>query len=383
MTTAAAQVAALVAVLACAACSRRSSSATPAAADDEPAVAPVEVTCEPATALTAAGHLELRGIVGVPPDRSATVAAAVTGRVVAIRVHEGDVVAQGALLATVDDPALTPAVAEGDAAVGAAQAALANAEAARTRARRLVDQGIAPRRDVEDAEAKHATAVADLATAAAHRDLARRQLDRARVVAPIAGVVVHVLRHAGELVDGTAATPLVEIADLATLELRADVPAAELVRVRTGQAAEVALDALPAQPLHATLVAVSPAIDPATALGTVRARLAAPPDGVHLVLGLAGVLRIDVPRTAPGLSVPRTAVRRGEDGAQQVVTCESNVAKGVAVTLGARDGDRVEILSGLTAGQRVVTSHVLGLADGAALAVHGSGSGQGASQGAK
>ena len=293
-------------------------------------------------------------------------------------MHEGDTVAQGALLATVDDPALTPAVAEGEAAVGAAQAALANAEAARARAHRLVDQGIAPRRDVEDAEAKHATAVAELATASAHRDLARRQLDRARVVAPIAGVVVHVLRRAGELVDGTAATPLVELADLATLELRADVPAAELVRVRVGQEAEVALDALPAQPVRATLVAVSPAVDPATALGTVRARLAAPPDGVHLVLGLAGVLRVDVPRTAAGVSVLRAAVRRGEDGAQQVVTCDGNVAKGIAVTLGARDGDRVEITSGLTAGQRVVTSHVLGLADGAALVVLGGGSGSGA-----
>ena len=364
--------AALIVVVALggAGCSR-SAPAPAAAADDEAPAAPVAVTCEPARALTGAAKIDLRGVVGVPPDRSATVAAAVAGRVLELRVHEGDRVAVGAPLATIDDPALAPALTEGEAAVVAAQAALANAEATRVRAHRLVEQGIAPRRDAEDAEARHASATGELATATAKRDLARRQQARAHVVAPIAGVVVHVLRRVGELVDGTPATPLVELADLATLELRADVPAAELVRVRVGQVAEVVLDALPAQPLHATIVAVSPAVDPATALGSVRATLAAAPPDVQLVLGLAGALRIELPRPAAGVSVPTAAVRRAPDGTQQVVACDGHVAKALAVTLGPREGERVEVTQGVAVGQLVVTSHVLGLEDGAAIAVQG------------
>jgi RND family efflux transporter MFP subunit len=336
---------------------------------DDDRVAPVEVTCEPVRVARAVSRIELRGVVAVPPDRSAVVSSAVPGRVLDVRVHEGDRVEPGALLAAIEDPALHSAVAEGEAITGAARAALENADAALARAKRLVDQGIAPRRDSEDAAARRANAEAELTSAAAKWNLARRQQDRARVVAPIAGVIVHVLRRAGELVDGTAATPLVEIADPTTLELRADVPAAQLVRVATGLPADVTLDAVPDQHFRAELVAVSPAVDPVTALGGVRARLTAIPADVHLALGLTGTLHLDLSSTRDEISIPAVALRRGIDGAAQVVVCDGSVAKLQVVTVGARDGDRVVLLAGLTADQRVVTSHVVGIESGTALVV--------------
>lgn len=354
-------------VLALAACHK----AAPAAAEDDDKPEPVAVICEAARALDGAAHVEVRGVIGVPPDRSATVASTVAGRIAELRVHEGQAVAKGAPLATVDDPSLAPAVAESSAAVSAAQANVTNAEAALARAQRLVDQGIAPRRDVEDAAARKATAAAELASAKAKLGLAGGQQSRAHVVAPLAGVVVHVFHHLGELVDGTPATPLVEIADSSTLELRADVPAADLVRMRVGQAAEVALDALPGQKLAATIAAISPAVTTATALGQIRATLAPAPAGVSLVLGLAGALRVDVPRPPGGVSVPAAALRRAADGTSQVVACKGNVAHPIAVVPGVRAGDRIEIASGIAVGELVVIDHVLGLEDGAALAVRG------------
>ena len=205
--------------------------------------------------------MTLRGVIGVPPDRDSVVAPQVAGRVSKVLVREGDKVTSGQLLATVDDPALEPALREASAGRAAARAALKNADAALARARRLLEEGIAPRRQVEDAQAQQASAAAALETADAHAALAQKQRDRRRVTAPIAGVVVHVLRRTGELVNGTPSTPVVEIADPATLELRADAPAADLVRVHPGSAVHIELDALPGQTLAGKVVFVSPAVE--------------------------------------------------------------------------------------------------------------------------
>jgi cobalt-zinc-cadmium efflux system membrane fusion protein len=324
-----------------------------------------------------ADRVTLRGVVGVPPDKDAVVAPAVAGRLLEVKVHEGDRVKVGDPIATVDDPTLAPAVQEAQAARAAAQAAKTNADAALARAQRLFDQGIAPRRDVEDAQARAAAAASDVAAASAKLDVAQRQLGRARVTAPIAGVIVHVTKRAGELVDGTPATPVAEIADPISLEIKADAPAADLVRLREGAAVEITLDALPSVKIDGAIVLVSPAVDPATSLGTVRASIKAPPDGVTLKLGLAGSISVAVAQRASAITVPAAAVRRSTDGAEEVVACEKDAKTGamtaaiVPVKVGARAGDRVEIADGLAAGRLIVTRHVVGLDDGTPLEVEG------------
>jgi RND family efflux transporter MFP subunit len=340
--------------------------------EDEGPAPPVPVTCAAARGAEAVGTIALRGVVGAPPDRDAVVAAAVAGRVASVRVREGDRVAAGDLLATVDDPSLGAAVGVEDAARPGAVAALRSADAALARARRLLDKGIAAAREVEEAEARRAAAAAELRAVDARRAGAVRQAGRAHVKAPIAGVVVRLFRHAGELVDGTPATPIAEIADPSRLELRADVAAADLVRVAAGTPVTIRLDAVAGQQLDGAVVFVSPAVDPATSLGVVRATIRAPA-GVHLVLGLAGTIELPVAGRPGAVLVPAVAVRRSPDGREEVVLCRRGPTGAVAavrpVAVGARAGEEVEITSGLAAGDRVVTEHVLGLEDGAALKV--------------
>ncbi len=376
---------AIAAAAATAACKKAAGDA-PADEEDHP----VAVACEPARLAAASDDVVLRGTVGVPPDRDAVVAPAASGRLLEVKVREGDRVKAGDVLATVDDPTLGPAVRESEAATAAARANLVNADAALARVKRLFDQGIAPRRDVEDAEAKRASAAAEVAAAGARGDLAHHQQSRARVTAPIAGVVVHVLRRAGELVDGTPATPVVEIADPATLEIRADVPANQLVRIREGTAVEIDLDALPGTPLHGAIVFVSPAVDPATSLGTVRAKLEPPAPGadVQLKLGLAGRIVITVARREGVVQVPAVAVRRSTEGGEEIVVCakkgDDAKAEVRAIKVGARNGDVVEITDGVKVGELVVTQHMVGLEDGATLELgggNGNASGNGGASG--
>jgi RND family efflux transporter MFP subunit len=368
---------ALVALVAAAAACK--SSEPPAeGGDDEDEKGPVTVTCAPVELGPVSDQITLRGVVGVPPDKNAIVAPAVAGRVLEVKVHEGDRVAAGAALATVDDPALAPAVREAEATVTAAIAAKANADTALARAQRLLDQGIAPRRDVDDALARAASTASDVAAAEARRDVAVRQRDRAHVTAPIAGVVVHVLRRAGELVDGTPATPIVEIADPVALEIKADVPPADLVRLRDGVAAEIRLDAVPDAPLVGKVILVSPAVDATTGLGSVRVAIAPPPESadIALKLGLAGTIAITASRRAAALTVPAAAVRRSTDGGEEVVVCakgekDALTAAVRAVKVGARTGDRVELATGVAAGEAVVVQHVVGLDDGTPLELEG------------
>ncbi|HTJ47548.1 MAG TPA: efflux RND transporter periplasmic adaptor subunit [Kofleriaceae bacterium] len=347
-------------------------SASESEGEDE--VKPVSVVCEPAQAGAVADRVTLRGIVGAPPDKDAIVAAAVAGRLLEVKVKEGDRVKAGDPIATVDDPALAPAVKEADAAVAAARAAQINADAALARAKRLLDQGIAPRRDVEDAEARAAGAASEVAAADARRDVAARQLARAKLTAPIAGVVVHVMKRAGELVDGTPATPVAEIADPTSLEIKADAPAADLVRIKDGAKVTLELDALPGTTLDGTVLLVSPAVDPATSLGTVRVAIdPSSAKDVSLKLGLAGKITIPVAARANAITVPATAVRRSTDGGEEVVVCEKAdkgfEAKVTPVETGAHMGDRIEIREGLEAGQPIAVRHVVGLADGTPLEI--------------
>ena len=343
------------------------------AGEDVADAPPVPVTCLPARAGAVTDRVSLRGVVAVPPDRYAVVAAGVAGKIVEVKVHEGDAVTAGQLLAVVEAPEVEAAVREADAARGAAKANVDAAEANLVRLRRLLDAGIAPRRELDDAEARRAGAGAELRAADARLELARRDQDKQRLRAPIAGVAVRVLRRAGELVDGTSATAVVEIADPATLEMRADAAGADLVRVPDHAEVEIHVDALPDVALRGHVVFVSPAVDPGSSLGVVRASIeTAPPPGTRLTLGLSGELAVALATRAAAVLVPAAAVRRSSDGHEEVVVCaragESVSAAVRPVKIGARAGADVEVASGLAAGEPVVVDHALGLADGTHLA---------------
>lgn len=344
--------------------------------DEKESEAPIKVACAPATASTTGERVIVRGTVTAPPNRQATVAPSVPGRIAELLVQEGLVVDKGAVLALVDDPTLAANLGEGEAQVATARAAEAAATKAAERAHRLLDEGIAPRRDVEDADAKAAQSAAELRAALARRALATAQRDRSRVKAPIAGTVVRIFRRAGELVDGTPQTPIVEIADPAHPELRADTPASDVVRLIPGLFAIIRLDALRDQTLPGRVVAVSPSVDPATSLGWVRVALDVPRDSAVVPrLGLSGQAEVLVGARAGLIAVPASAVRRGAEGHAEVLMCgkdkDGSVARVATVTLAGRAGGTILVSDGLEAGTAVIVDHVLNVEDGARIAAGG------------
>jgi RND family efflux transporter MFP subunit len=322
---------------------------------------PRRVRCAEAAPMSVADTIEIRGTVAPLPDRDAQVSAQVPGRVLRLLVREGDRVGAGQLLAKLDDGPFVDDLHAAEAALAKTRVEARNAEATSARVERVYEHGIAAKQEVDDARARAqaAGAVASEAEAAARR--AQRQVERTGIRSPLAGVVVRLLRRPGELVDGTPATPIVEVADPTRLELVADVPAGDLVRLDKGQSAEVAIAAVPGAPLAAKVAALSPSVDRSSGLGVVRLTL---PEGSRLPIGVLGTARVQVGAARASVGVPSPAIRSGTGAEIEVVLCGADGKAHVRrLPRGASLGGRTEV-PGLAVGERVIVSPVLGVTDG-------------------
>ena len=336
--------------------------------DQAPEPTKRSVRCAIAKATTIADTIALRGTVSPLPDRDAQIASQVAGRVLQVQVLEGDAVAIGQPVARVDSAALVDEARAAEAAVARTRAELKNAEATSVRVQRVFEHGIAARQEVDDATARSDTATAAQTEAEAASRRAQRQVERAIVRSPLKGVVVRIFRRPGELVDGTPATPIVEVADVSRLELDADATASDLVLLRKGQKADFTIGALPSATWTGTVSAVSPAVDRVTGLGVVRIELTLG-NGQRPPIGVLGTARVSTGESRRTVVVPKEAARSGAGSEMELVLCgDDGLAHVRRFPHRQNLGDAVEAV-GLSAGQAVVVEPVLGVADGESLEI--------------
>jgi membrane fusion protein (multidrug efflux system) len=208
---------------------------------------------------------------------------------------------------------------------------------------------------------------AGLRQADAALSLAKLQLSRTEVRSPLAGTVVKRLVSGGEQVDGTAATPIFEVANLTEVELFGSVPGVYLGEIRVGQRLSLVTDTFPGKTFSGSVVAISPAVDPATNVGTVRIR-ASNPAGL-LRLGMFVSTQLPLETHANAVVVPSQAVYRDEEGKPQVYRVQGENAEAVPVELGIEAKDRVELLSGVKPGETIILTGGYGLSDKAKVKV--------------
>jgi len=344
---------------------------------------PRRVRCAPIDIRPLKAQVLLHGTVAPLPDRDAQIAPQVAGRILVVLVREGDPVARGQALARIDNAALADQVREAEAQLAKARAEADLARTTRARVERVFQRGIAARQELDDADARLATAQAGEAEVRAAVEIARRQLDRASVRSPLRGVVLKLFRKPGELVDGTPATPIVEVGDPEHLELVASATAAELVRVHARDSVTIEVPALPGSAFGGTVAAVSPAVDRTTGLGSVRITLEVGA-GPRPPVGVTGVGRIQTGPAHAATLVPAAALRATSGDEGEIVICGTDhKAHVMRVRRGGSGGGGggEEAGSGLTevralaavadgaapavtAGTLVAVDPVLGIADG-------------------
>jgi RND family efflux transporter MFP subunit len=305
--------------------------------------------------------LTIRGTIAARPNEDVKISALVAGRVMAVRAAEGDAVRQGQVVAEIDPRPFEDQVRQAKAALSQANAALENARLNLPRTERLVERGIAAAKELEDARTQVASAQAGVEEASAALDAATLQLSRTKVASPISGIVVKRLVSVGEQVDGTAAQPIVEIANLDEVELAANLPSEQLSQVRVGEAVTIVPDAYAGRHFPGTVIAIAPAIDATTNAALARISVANPE---HLLkIGMFAQALVVVEERKGALVVPPSAVVRDENGAAAVYVVKGDVAERTAVTLGIETPDWAEVASGVSEGQTILVSAVHGLGD--------------------
>ncbi len=325
----------------------------------------VSVRCVKPTREPVEDTVSLRGRIEPPPGGDLSVASQVAGRIVSVAVKEGDRIAAGDVVASIDDAATRDASRQTDAALAQARAADINAQTTLERTRALVARGIAARQELEDATAKAEAAKQGVAAAAAGSDLARRTLGKVQVRSGLAGVVTKVFRGPGALVDGSAATPVLQLAGTGGAELVADVTQRELLLLAEGQLARGAVVGEGGMALEGSVRSRPRSLDAVTGLGTVRISLTS--EGVReLPIGTFARIVVTTQRR-DGLVVPVAAVRGAVSDGVEVIVCAGDKASLKLVKVGYRDDKRVEILAGITESDAVAVEHVLALEDEAPI----------------
>ena len=318
-----------------------------------------EVTVTRVARADISSALAVSGTIAGLPNQDVRVSALVPGRVARMMVAEGDQVKAGQVLAKIDDRPFQDQLQQAEAAVEQAKANLENAGLNRDRNENLFQRGIAARKDLEDARTQVSVNEATLRQAEAALALARLQVSRTDVPSPLDGVVVKRLVSVGEQVDGTAAQPLFEVANVREVELFGNVPALYLGKIRVGQTLRVSTDAFSGKEFAGRVVAISPAIDPATNVGLVRIRMA---NGAGLLrLGMFLTAQVPLETHPQALVVPPQAVYRDQEGKPQVYRVRGENAEAVPVQLGLETQDRVELLSGVQAGDTLILTGGYGL----------------------
>lgn len=291
------------------------------------------------------------GTVVPRPERFAELAAPAPTRVARIFVAPGQRVAQGDALVEFERAPF-------DAAARSAAAVLESASHAYARAVRLVEAGILPQKDSDQA-------AADLAQAQVAAVTARRSQQLATLRAPLAGVVTRMSAVLGGSVD--ASQPLVAVADPQALDIVFNVGPAEAAALRVGDSASVtAGEGEGGEQLGRGMVSgVGAAIDSASRAVALRARIARPTRPLRIGESVFG--RIVTSVHARAVAVPIEALVPAGDAYQVFVVDSAGIAHARVVTVGARGEALVEIVTGLAPGETVVTTGAYGVEDGAKI----------------
>jgi HlyD family secretion protein len=324
--------------------------------------------------LTASGYVVAR--------RKAVVSAKIQGRLSDLRVEEGSVVREGETIARLESIDYEAAVNRARATVLRAEADLAEyvrqlklSEDLTAQKIVAVDQRDAAASRVKIAEAALAQAQADLAYAEA-------QLQNTFIRAPFGGVVVKKMAEIGESVApippgvniSTSSGAIVALADLATLEVEADVAEANVAKVGNGQPAEVTVEAIPDKRYKAVLRQVIPTADRTKATVMVKVTILdkdkdLKPEMSAKVTFLEPEKKEAAPATAaPVVLVPRASVVT-RDGKPTVFLVREGKAQARAVVLGTDRKDQVIVKEGLAGGETLVVRPKDDLRDGALVKV--------------
>src|SRR6266481_1887506 len=333
----------------------------------------------------------------VTPRRRATIAAKITGRVTAVFFDEGTRVAEGQLLATLDDSDVKRSLDSAKADRNSAQAGIAdfevqlkNAQIELRRAEELLRAGVQTQQAVDSAtmaadslKAKIELARQQVAAAESRIGVAQQAVDNCIIRAPFAGIVVSKDAQVGEMVSPNSAgggftrTGIATIVDMHSNEFEVDVNESYIARVENGQLVTATLDAYPDKPIPSKVRTVIPTADRQKATVKVRITILNL-EKYDFILPDMGVKVAFLENEKPAAKdknkdkekgpqavafIPKSAVR-SDSNASFVFLVRDGKVERRAVNLGMDRGTDVAVLAGVSPGDALVVKGPESLHDG-------------------
>jgi RND family efflux transporter MFP subunit len=326
----------------------------------------------------------------VVAQRKAAVASKATGRLEWLGVREGSQVKAGEILARLESKDVTAQMQQTAASVNVAKANLEQGEAelretvrALNRSRDLLAKNFVSAAAHDTVISRHEKALAALsgykasiAVAQANLRAAEVAVEQTLIRAPFDGVVLTKNANVGDVITpfssalGSQAA-VVTMADMATLEVEADVSEANLAKVKVGQPCEIQLDALPGQRFRGVVQRTVPTVDRAKATVLVKIRFVDVDARVLPEMSAkVAFLEKETPeaeRTARTVVQPAAVVER--DGAAVVFVVKDGKVAQIAVKSGMKIGELVEVSGKVAVGDKVVVRPSEKLRDGSLVAI--------------
>lgn len=269
------------------------------------------------------------------------------GIVKEIHFEEGQRVAAGAPLVTLDETKL-----QADLAEARANAQLSQATFARTE--ELFRAQLLSKQEFDQAAATYAMNRATL-------ERRERDLEDARVIAPFAGITGARRISPGQVITRT--TPLTWLVDLDTVKVEMNVPERVLSQLRPGQVVEFTVAAFPGETFRGEVYFISPQLDEATRTALVKARIPNPDH--RLKGGMFASLELQLQLREQALVIPEPAIFNQGDTTLVFAVTATNTAALRPVKVGLRLAGRAEVLEGLQPGESVVVEGTQKLFPGA------------------
>src|SRR5271165_4274077 len=329
------------------------------------------------------------------PYQQVELHAKVAGYIRNIYVDIGDRVHTGQVLAVLEIPELVAEVDEAKAAVHHAEEEISRAQSDVSRAEadnvalhanaaRLVNTdkvrpGLIAQQELVDATAKDRASGAQVESAKSALAAARQQLqaakanqqhysalfDYARITAPYDGVVTWRFSDTGALVQAGTSTmtglPVVTVAEVNILRLRIPVPERIAAKVKIGDSADVRVQATK-EHFTGKVARFTDSLDMSTR--TMQVEIDVPNPNYHLQPGMYADVTLMANRQNNTLAVPIGAVQRGQNTSTVLVVDAQNRVQKREVSTGIEDSNNVEILSGLSEGDRVIIGNLASYREG-------------------
>ncbi len=300
-------------------------------------------------AVTVVEPVSIRDVIFLPGETEAyedvQVAANTSGRVEWIGPREGQIVKKGDQLAKIDVSALK-------ASLEHAQAAYELADDLYQRRRRLYDNKIIAREELDQSGTQLKLAAADL-------EQIKVRYNHGFPKSPVTGIVNHLYLEVGEYAE--AGKPIANIVNIDRIKINVQVPELDVRYVKKGQKTPIRIDAFAELMLTGTVDFVALKADPATKTFLVRSLIENPAHDIRPgMIGRVAFVRRTIPAA---LAAPLFAVV--DKGGERIVFIEKDgLAESRIISIGVIEGDRVQITSGLNAGDHLIVKGHTEVEDG-------------------